>query len=312
MPTRRGFWGLLPAAGSCPGAAPRVRLSSEVSLPPARTQKLLFGVGDAGAGVLPAARSPAPCPPLPSSTQDPRPQRHPFRCPGMRLLRQRCNPPATTAPTPAASAGAAAAVARGTCVSPPSPPCHPPSPRGPKRAGGVLAARTGGARGSLLVLRGLRSTKGLDAGPCPRRCAGYGGQDPGGTGSRSSPHPGVLSSLLVAALWAAGAGARPGWSQPLSPPGCLCARVRPAAESRAGAATRKGVHGVWRRCLYPEGTGKSGGLLRGPHVARLCAEPGELALRSQASAHHGSFPSAKAFKISRAESSIGNPRPALR
>lgn len=56
---------------------------------------------------------------VPSSTQDPRPQRHPFRCPGMRLLRQRCNPPATTAPTPAASAGAAAAVARGTCVGPP-------------------------------------------------------------------------------------------------------------------------------------------------------------------------------------------------
>lgn len=56
---------------------------------------------------------------VPPSTQDPRPQRHPFRCPGMRLLRQRCNPPATTAPTPAASAGAAAAVARGTCVAPP-------------------------------------------------------------------------------------------------------------------------------------------------------------------------------------------------
>lgn len=40
--------------------------------------------------------------------------RDPFRCPGMRLLRLHCDGPATTsAPTPAASAGVAAAAAPG-------------------------------------------------------------------------------------------------------------------------------------------------------------------------------------------------------
>lgn len=104
---------------------------------------------------------------LPFSTQDPRPQRHPFRCPGMRLLRQRCNPPATTAPTPAASAGAAAAVAHGTSHRParPEAPAGPASitspPRRPIFKGPV---RRGDARVThvLLVLRASCSTEHLD------------------------------------------------------------------------------------------------------------------------------------------------------
>ncbi|KAL2297015.1 hypothetical protein Nmel_015069 [Mimus melanotis] len=62
----------------------------------------------------PLKHDPTPPTVYEAGTQDPRPQSHSFRCPGMRLLRQRCNPPATTAPTPAASAGAAAAAAHGT------------------------------------------------------------------------------------------------------------------------------------------------------------------------------------------------------
>lgn len=52
---------------------------------------------------------------LPGSTWSRSTPRDPFRCPGMRLLRLHCDGPATTsAPTPAASAGVAAAAAPGT------------------------------------------------------------------------------------------------------------------------------------------------------------------------------------------------------
>ena len=98
------------AEGSWPPACSRSDLSP---LDAPWTQMLLFEVGGAGMVACPQLTHSPSCALLPRSTQDPRPQSHPFRCPGMRLLRQRCNPPATTAPMPAASAGAAAAVAHG-------------------------------------------------------------------------------------------------------------------------------------------------------------------------------------------------------